>query len=333
MVSEDTEEQAYLRDIEEESKIASFTAAPNSSVNSTTATTPYGSPDRSRTIAQLQLNNNNNRPGSVASVQTMMTAPTTPRQIPTTRPPSVTNSVSSSSGVRSRLGQYRSRSVLGHMTSNVSPHKNTVYNDAMVDNSINPWQQNSTVIDSGESSEEESHSSTRYRSKTPTMPLRRYPSASNLRLPSPLYGRQRLMTHLSSPSPPLYYTQQQTSVPMMTPINHPFQSPVPPGSSTSSSVTATPYNHQDIRPQSQNTNRNESYIVGLGPATKRALESLQNEVIALNDRIDDLRKELVERDKQRLNIRKTNGDQNDDDESADDIGDSWKWVIKVSGSM
>jgi hypothetical protein len=63
----------------------------------------------------------------------------------------------------------------------------------------------------------------------------------------------------------------------------------------------------------------------LGPATKRALESLQGEVVALNDRVDGLRKELVERDRQRVIQKKSEGD-----DKSDDIGDGWRWVIKVS---
>ncbi|KAF1807064.1 hypothetical protein FB192DRAFT_1271419, partial [Mucor lusitanicus] len=78
--------------------------------------------------------------------------------------------------------------------------------------------------------------------------------------------------------------------------------------------------------------------LALGPATKRALESLQNEVIALNDRIDDLRRELAERDK--LQRAKSNKDQDsggdgdvDDDDDSDssyDMGDGWRWVIKAA---
>ncbi|KAL9544023.1 hypothetical protein MBANPS3_007840 [Mucor bainieri] len=153
-----------------------------------------------------------------------------------------------------------------------------------------------------------------------------------------------------------------------------FQSPVP-GCSASSSVTATPHNHMlssmsEGRASRNNNNNNttrhftfansESHVqqqqqqplplatqqhnnnistMALGPATKRALESLQNEVIALNDRIDDLRRELVERDKQQRVATSSNKNQssgkedNDDDEDSDssyDMGEGWRWVIKAA---
>ncbi|OAD01640.1 hypothetical protein MUCCIDRAFT_156605 [Mucor lusitanicus CBS 277.49] len=152
----------------------------------------------------------------------------------------------------------------------------------------------------------------------------------------------------------------------MTPIHASgpqFQSPVP-GSSASSSVTATPQNNmlssmsEGRASRNNNNNRHFTFAnaeahlqqqppqqphqhistLALGPATKRALESLQNEVIALNDRIDDLRRELAERDK--LQRAKSNKDQDsggdgdvDDDDDSDssyDMGDGWRWVIKAA---
>ncbi|KAI8393275.1 uncharacterized protein BYT42DRAFT_623 [Radiomyces spectabilis] len=80
-------------------------------------------------------------------------------------------------------------------------------------------------------------------------------------------------------------------------------------------------------------------VVALGPATKRALESLQMEIFALNERIDGLRQELMERDQRRRNKRakkRLTGNQsgssngNDDDSQYDSAFEGWKWVIKAA---
>lgn len=91
------------------------------------------------------------------------------------------------------------------------------------------------------------------------------------------------------------------------------------GSSAASSVTATLSN---VRPRRLEQALTQDYasVVSLGPATKRALESLQAEVIALNERIDDLRHELLRRDRASTSLPPAD----DDDE-----WDGWKWVIKV----
>lgn len=98
-----------------------------------------------------------------------------------------------------------------------------------------------------------------------------------------------------------------------------------PGSSNSSSVTATPHNRPLYTPTS-----NHEPFQALGPATKRAVELLQSEVVTLNERIDDLRKELVERDKHRLIQFKKSERSNDKSNSNNTEDDGWKWVIKVS---
>lgn len=409
--SEDAEEKAYLRDIQESTdKITPFhitSDTPTNNLHSNT-TTPYGSPDQARKMPTLtrsrleqhqqQQHHQQIRPGSVASIQTMVTAPATPRQLPTyaTRPPSVANSLSSGvrprSAVSSRLGQYGS-STRGnekkpaHMTRDdlrVLPQKSSYQEPEFIDVNVNPWQhiptsrpgvrQQPLHQDSGASSssgnESEHDRGARSRSRTPNANerhLRKASSSSHLRLPSPMYQQQQKQhakrPHLTSPSPPPYAAQQQ--IHGMTPIHASgpqFQSPVP-GSSASSSVTATPQNNmlssmsEGRASRNNNNNRHFTFAnaeahlqqqppqqphqhistLALGPATKRALESLQNEVIALNDRIDDLRRELAERDK--LQRAKSNKDQDsggdgdvDDDDDSDssyDMGDGWRWVIKV----
>ncbi|GAN00614.1 acyl--binding protein [Mucor ambiguus] len=402
--SEDAEEKAYLRDIQESTdKITPFSIASDTPTNNlhSNTTTPYGSPDQARKTPTLtrsrleqhqqQQHQQQARPGSVASIQTMFTAPATPKQLPTyaNRPPSVANSLSSSvrprSAVSSRLGQYGS-STRGnekkpaHMTRDdlrVLPQKNSYQEPEFIDVNVNPWQhiptnrpgarQQPQQHESGDSSSSGNESGNDRRgggsrSRTPNANeryLRKASSSSHLRLPSPMYQQQQKQQtkrpHLTSASPPPHATQQQ--IHGMTPIHTSgpqFQSPVP-GSSASSSVTATPQNHMlssmsEGRTSRNNNNRHFTFAnaephiqqqqphqqistMALGPATKRALESLQNEVIALNDRIDDLRRDLVERDKQqrvRPNNNQGSGDRDDDSDSSYDMGEGWRWVIKAA---
>ncbi|KAL0092026.1 hypothetical protein J3Q64DRAFT_1696157 [Phycomyces blakesleeanus] len=125
------------------------------------------------------------------------------------------------------------------------------------------------------------------------------------------------------------------------------------GSSTTSSVTATPtsvarpFLTQRIPSRVQERSfdprlsQDASFsMIALGPATKRALESLQAEIIALNERIDDLRQELVERNKEsvvnRMSITKDSkgavAEDNDEDDKEDDdeAWEGWRWVIKAA---
>ncbi|KAI9334851.1 acyl CoA binding protein-domain-containing protein [Pilaira anomala] len=315
---EDEEEQAYLRDIQQSSNSSSFQVIP-----------PSISVDRQqpRLTSPVLTRNNQRRPSSVASVQTMVTAPTT-------RPPSVATSVNS--GVRStRFGQ-RGTEKRPHMTRDMLPKD---FIEEEFDHSVNPWQHlpptttTTRNINSSEDSIENNGSR----------------SSNVLRLPSPMYNRiQQQQRSLTSPSPPPYpqHLQSMTAIYKQQQQQQNTYSPVP-GSSASSSVTATPQlNHTvsnrnlytptttDSRPVSQlrYIDPNQPYTsVALGPATKRALESLQNEIIALNERIDDLRKELVERDRQRAIRKKSDTEEGEETESdIEDIGDGWKWVIKAA---
>jgi hypothetical protein len=90
--------------------------------------------------------------------------------------------------------------------------------------------------------------------------------------------------------------------------------------STSSSVTATQQYANEHR-----LGRVTAEQTVLGPATKRALEALQREIEALNERIDGLRKELVDRDQSKRSdiVKKASSTAADDDEG-------WKWVFKVN---
>lgn len=112
---------------------------------------------------------------------------------------------------------------------------------------------------------------------------------TNSRIPSlSEYNSQKRQDRLP---PPHHHHQRLPSLPAATTSAQlPPASPSPfPGSTTSSSATIT--RRQDI-PSA------DTSIISLGPATKRALESLQAEVIALNDRIDDLRNEVGRRRQQ-----------------------------------
>ncbi|KAG0764980.1 hypothetical protein G6F33_002109 [Rhizopus arrhizus] len=200
------------------------------------------------------------RPPSVTSTQTMVTAPATPRQLPSSRRPS-----SSMNTIPRRGFGLSSRDTL------------PFHEEEQVVLDSNPWAHHPAAM-------------MRERNlKTPT-------SISSLRLTS------------SSPKPP------------------------PGSTSNSSSVTATPHNRLVYTP----TSSNHEPFHALGPATKRAIEYLQSELIALNERVDDLRRELIERDKQRLiqfkkneqSITTTNTTTTTTTTNEDN-NDGWKWVIKA----
>ncbi|KAJ2962837.1 hypothetical protein NQZ79_g2095 [Umbelopsis isabellina] len=69
-------------------------------------------------------------------------------------------------------------------------------------------------------------------------------------------------------------------------------------------------------------------VVALGPATKRALENLQHEIVALNNRIDGLKEELVERNTARQ--RRVSNQAASDSGSSDDGWETWRWVLKAA---
>jgi hypothetical protein len=78
-----------------------------------------------------------------------------------------------------------------------------------------------------------------------------------------------------------------------------------------------------------NTEQAASSVVALGPATKRALENLQHEIVSLNSRIDDLKEELVERNTIRQRRTKSSNSTSEAG-SDDDNWDTWRWVLKVN---
>ncbi|CAO3666994.1 unnamed protein product [Rhizopus stolonifer] len=61
-----------------------------------------------------------------------------------------------------------------------------------------------------------------------------------------------------------------------------------------------------------------------GSAIKQAIESLKNEIAGLNKRVDDLRTEVVERDRKKPSQSKKT------EPTKDSEDDGWKWVIKAA---
>lgn len=190
------------------------------------------------------------RPESAASIQTMVTAPTT-------RPSSAANNI-----IRPRSTHIPATIKELSPVTTTKPSNNE--EELIIDDSINPWQQ--------------------------------IPPAK------PYYPPQQTPTINR-------YQQQDYYPPSPMPYNH---------SASSSVVTATPRNRMSMDSSSF---VEYTATVSLGPATKRALEALQKEVIALNDRIDDLRKELVESDLKRRSFKPTTNEPS--------ASDGWKWILKV----
>ncbi|KAI8647660.1 hypothetical protein BD408DRAFT_378518 [Parasitella parasitica] len=107
-----------------------------------------------------------------------------------------------------------------------------------------------------------------------------------------------------------------------------FTSYKSPMSTTSSSVTATQqqYDTSLSNQQQQQQQQQQDEQAVLGPATKRALEALQQEIESLNEKINELRKDLVVGEiasTSRRSIKSKNNTNNGDQ-------DGWKWVFKAA---
>ncbi|OBZ89507.1 hypothetical protein A0J61_02437 [Choanephora cucurbitarum] len=304
VASEEAEEQAYLRDIQQNVSNAMSDKQPQ----------------------QIR------RPGSVASIQTTVTAPIIPNHshIPFT---SVSHMKDSSQ--RQRIAERRQQTNTIRENTRTPPiGRNAFQEQDYVDESVNPWQHippfsirdrqhiqddNNSYSSSNNSSDEDNHKHIR-RVRTPQ-------STSRL-------ARNRSMyTRIASPSRPnlAYHTQR-------------FQSPVF-GSSTSSSVTTTPHNFQDhirslehrSRPTYQSIAEldQSSSQLGLSHSTKKAIEDLQHQLMILNERVDELRQELVEQDRQRAALgkkaaRSSLSSSSSSSSTGEASGSNWKWVIKAA---
>lgn len=112
--------------------------------------------------------------------------------------------------------------------------------------------------------------------------------------------RPESLNHLVSSSSPSYPTTAPSPF-----VSHP-------SSPARSNITAT---------QEQGT----TSVVSLGPATRRALETLEAEIIALNERIDGLKQEL------RANITNTASSSSTGPRNKKRAGQwPWRWIVKVT---
>ncbi|KAI7876403.1 ACBP-domain-containing protein [Lichtheimia hyalospora FSU 10163] len=105
------------------------------------------------------------------------------------------------------------------------------------------------------------------------------------------------------------------------------------GSSAASSMTATPTTTRLPIDTSNNqllTDQQYTSVVALGPATKRALDTLQAEIVALNERIDGLRQELTERNQSRRVSNNNNEQDDNEDDANSEVWEGWKWVAKAA---
>ncbi|KAI7894561.1 uncharacterized protein EV154DRAFT_414844, partial [Mucor mucedo] len=144
------------------------------------------------------------------------------------------------------------------------------------------------------------------------IPQQRYgisPVDRNQPNPSPAYGTSSFVTTVTQQkNMPFYDNSQSIHAHMQPASNH----------SGSSSEPLLSYTNDTSNDRQQHN----ASIISLGTTTKKALEALNQEIIALNGRIDDLKKDLVERDK-KMAIRKP------DIESKDLSYDRWNWVTKI----
>ncbi|KAG0186831.1 hypothetical protein DFQ28_007259 [Apophysomyces sp. BC1034] len=235
------------------------------------------------------------RAASVVSTQSMATAPTTVsrrRMSHSTEDPSVVRPRSSAS-IRSGPADR-----ISFMMSRprVPPLPNEEFDD-----SVDPWAQQYRSEDCSEDSIDEQDIHSGVRTRKSLRARRQRPSVAAMSPGQHIAGR--------SPQPHL-------------------------GSSTSSTVTAT---HRHLRQQQHQQQQQRRFIdqpyntVALGPATKQALEALQSEVIALNERVDGL-KQQVEMGQQR-SVKTSSSAYSEEDDSEDDgseIWEGWRWVIKAA---
>ncbi|KAI9255739.1 hypothetical protein BDA99DRAFT_149443 [Phascolomyces articulosus] len=235
------------------------------------------------------------------------------------------------------------------------------------EDSLDPWAQH-TANPLHHQQQQQQHLNNDSSSDEDDQPIN---SSSRLRATSPRYQLQQQQIQ-QQPLQLQLQQQQQQQQRLINQHRAPVVQPSP-VYSTSSSVTATPRNPSTLQnAHSSNNNSNNPNntsttttsnratpdpqymsVVALGPATKRALESLQTEVIALNSRIDELRRELVIRDQRDAAVaaaakantkkqpisgltlssippRRTTSETSSSSNGDDDISDGWKWVIKVS---
>ncbi|ORZ22552.1 acyl CoA binding protein-domain-containing protein [Absidia repens] len=299
VASVDEEEKAYLFDIQQNAGRSTPSTLFGQS-ELTTSTSPR-KPLGQSNIDQRSWNGKQRqflRPKSSASLDRIISS-ASPNLNRTTN---INNDLNKPmTGTTSRAASSASR-----YRTHVLPRDSSTFNDHHFDDTMNPW---------ASGTQQPLHHSTLSDYQQHPQLLRtdsRSTNHTNMSaapmLPSPVMGSGRLRT-----------------------LQSPFH-----GSSAASSVTATASNVRTLQQNQQLGRRQEiqptptpsvisQHSVALGPATKQALESLQTEVIALNDRIDDLRHELIWRDRRRAEQRLL-----DDKSEGNGEGDGWQWVIKAA---
>ncbi|KAI9496226.1 hypothetical protein BDB00DRAFT_137282 [Zychaea mexicana] len=356
VASADAEEQAYLLEIQQQDKSGRRTATPSRSSSTSMYRSPV-SPTLSRASAHSAAaaryyNSNNNNSSRVMrgtnNSRAQMRAPSaassvtggagrrisqaspsiTPNTNINNKKRTTTTSINNNNNNNNRLGGGM---FVEQVTEPFDPH-------------VNPWaQQPSTVrqykVDDGHSEtssmnndpahhhhQQQQHPHHHHQQQRPSI----------IQLPSPVISATSAnATLLSSPAqPPQRHLQSPSSAASsMTATGPAPVARVEGGLASSSSVVSqSTNNNNNNNNNSLLTDQQYTSVVALGPATKRALDTLQAEIIALNDRIDGLRQELVERDRHKVSSAQ---DGDDDDSSRSNNSnkeswDGWRWVVKAA---
>lgn len=306
----------YLRDIEETMKVISEPLL----ISQDSLPSRKASPVLSR--------NTKNRPSSVTSIQTMVTAPSTPRQSPIlARSSSVTNSIRSNLLGQNENREYEKHSE--HMTRNdlnVLPNKlsfNVEFDDTILaEAGVNPWQYLSDK--------------TNHPKPTTTQTMNQYAFDTNQPKKSK-YDQRNL--------PNVVLNTATDDVTATAHFNHHFcdnttncnqnRNDMTNRNVYVSTSTISGQENESLLPSSRygrtlpNNEPSFNPKVTLGPDAKRMLDNLQSEVGVLNDRINELRQELVERGKHQV----VNNKKSDASYQSGDKKGRWHWIVKVAISI
>ncbi|KAI7854557.1 acyl CoA binding protein-domain-containing protein [Circinella umbellata] len=368
VASVDAEEQAYLLEIQQQDKNGRRTATPSRSSSIGMYRSPM-SPTLSRTSAQSTArynnNNNNNKPmmnrtTNNSRTQQHMRAPSAASSIGgagrrysqasvsnTNHYPTTTNNNNNNNKRRNNNTNNSNNSNSNNNNNNKKQNNNRLGGGMFVEQAtepfdphVNPWaQQPSTVrqykVDDGHS-ETSSNFNDSHRPSIVQLPSPIISATSSNAVLSPAPHPQQRPPSRSQQQQQQQFQQQQlqqarhmhspSSVASSMTAMGPSPTPQVEGGMASSSSVISQNNNSGLLTDHQYTS-----VVALGPATKRALDTLQAEIIALNDRIDGLRQELVERDRRKVIIPRPDNENNDNGlEDNTESWDGWRWVIKAA---
>ncbi|KAI8578928.1 hypothetical protein K450DRAFT_244109 [Umbelopsis ramanniana AG] len=309
----DEEERAYLSAIERDSELLRQIQQPTSSSRPASRTAkdqsprPYRSPQsissaKSPTVTPQQLKSSKQHHRAISPSSEYRPRPAS--QVFHSPVLSSTTSVTQQGPSRSGR-QYFAAPESFHSLSHQASRESLLKSD-------NPWAQQEPVKyqrvqQYRQQMSEEDTLSSRAGAETPI---------SHMRLPPSDYT-------------PIPTSSQKLASPMQAPISQ-RQAMIQRRLSTSTSEIGS--NLPDIARAMTNPMKHDQAapsVVALGPATKRALENLQHEIVALNSRIDDLKGELVERNATRQRLAKSNNSTSETG-SDDDNWDTWRWVLKAA---